>query len=294
MAQTPPTEFTVRKFNINSMQKNRACIFIGGSGTGKSSLVTAVLYHNRDIPAGIVCSGTELGDPHFAKFIPDIFIYNDWAPDKVEDLIQVQQRRKKAIDAIDVNIEYCKRNRRLDDVKALEARKAREMVAMRKFIIIDDCMYKPQITRSSTMRLLCMNGRHYGILTLITVQYAISLDIALRGNAGYIFICREPIVSYRKKIYESFVGMLPNFHMFERVMDATTQNFECLVVDRTTRSTKPEDNLFWFRAEKEYNFRIGSDRLWQYHRQNYDPEHEEKAHRERKARKQQGLVRKGK
>ena len=288
------SEFTIRKFDIANMQKNRACIFIGGSGTGKSSLLTAVLYHNRDIPAGIVCSGTEFGDPHFGKFIPDIFIYNDFAPEKIEDLIEIQQRRKKALESIESNIEYCRRNRRHEDMKALELRHKKEVAAMRKFVVIDDCMYKSGITRSPTMRKLFMNGRHFGILVLLTVQYAISIDISLRGNAGYIFICREPIVNYRRKIYDNFVGMLPSFAIFERVMNATTQNYECLVVDRTTKSTRPEDGIFWFKAQPSYDFRIGNERLWAYHRNNYDPHHEERANRERKAKRENGLIRKGK
>ena len=58
------------------------------------------------------------------------------------------------------------------------------------------------------------------------------------------------------------------------------------------RSTNAEDALFWYKAASSYNFRIGSDRLWLYHRDNYDKNHDERALRERKAKRNAGVVRK--
>ena len=161
---------------------------------------------------------------------------------------------------------------------------------MRKFVIIDDLMFKGGISRNDTIRKLFMNGRHWGILACLTIQYCMSLDIALRGNAGYVFVCRESIISYRRKLFESFLGMLPSFAVFEKVMDACTQNYECLVLDRTARSTRVEDCLFWYRAAPSYEFRIGSPRLWAYHRQHYDLNHDERRMREAHAKRNAAAV----
>lgn len=292
MAKATDFEYNIRRFDINTMDKTRSCVFIGGSGTGKSHLVTSVLHANRDIPAGIVMSGTEEGDPYWRQFVPDLFIYNDWKPEKLEELIEIQKRAKRAIESLDAEIEYCRRNGRSEDVARLRRTKAFKLNKMRKFIIIDDLMFKGGISRAESIRKLFMNGRHWQIMTMLTVQYCMSLDIALRGNAGYIFVCREPIISYRKKIYESFLGMLPSFAVFEKVMDACTQNFECLVLDRTSRSTRVEDCLFWYKADAHHSFRIGDERLWAYHRSHYDPNHEERLAKDAKARRERGVVRK--
>lgn len=283
-------DYKIQKFDIASMDRSRSCIFIGGSGTGKSQLVTSVLHANRDIPAGIVMSGTENGDPYWSRFVPDLFIYDDWKPEKLEDLIDIQRRSKRKVDSIETEIEYCKRNGRRADVERLERKRKEAMLAMRKFVIIDDLMFKPALTRSEVMKKLFMNGRHWGILACLTIQYCMSLDISLRGNAGYVFVCRENIVSYRKKIYDNFLGMLPNFAVFEKVMDACTQNYECIVLDRTARSTRVEDCIFWYKAAPAYDFRIGSDRMWAYHRANYDRNYEERDMRERKAKREAGIV----
>lgn len=292
MSKQADFEYNIRRFEIGKMDKTRSCVFIGGSGTGKSHLVTSVLHANKDIPAGIVMSGTEEGDPYWRNFVPDLFIYNDWKPEKLEELIEIQKKAKRGIELLEQEIEYCVRNRRHEDVNRLRRLKAQRLQQMRKFIIIDDLMFKGGISRAESIRKLFMNGRHWQIMTMLTVQYCMSLDIALRGNAGYIFVCREPIISYRKKIYESFLGMLPSFQVFEKVMDTCTQNFECLVLDRTSRSTKVEECLFWYKAEPSYNFRIGDDRLWSYHRNHYDPNHEERLAKEAKAKRERGVVRK--
>jgi hypothetical protein len=285
-------EYNIRKFDTDNMDCTRSAIFIGGSGTGKSKAVTSILYHNRDIPAGIVMSGTEEGDPYWSRYVPDLFIYNGWEPDKLEELIDIQKRKKKALEQIEVNIEYCRKNNRHEDVVALENKKKREEKNMRKFVIIDDCMFQSGISRTETLRKIFMNGRHWNIFVMLTIQYCMGLDIALRGNAGYVFVCRENIISYRRKIYESFLGMLPSFAVFEKVMDSCTQNYELLVLDRTVKSTNPEDALFWYKAQPSYTFKIGSERLWQYHRDNYDKNHDEKALRERRAKRNSGIIRK--
>jgi len=58
--------------------------------------------------------------------------------------------------------------------------------------------------------------------------------------------------------------------MFFQVMDSCTENYECLVFDNTGRSNRIEDNVFWYKAPIRRNFRIGSDAMWQYHRQHYN------------------------
>ena len=163
---------------------------------------------------------------------------------------------------------------------------------MRKFILLDDLMFKGGITRSDVIKKLFMNGRHWSILTMLTIQYSISLDISVRGSTGYVFICRENIKSYRKKLYESFVGMLPSLAVFEKIMDACTTDHSCLVVDRTSTSPNVEDCLFWYKAAPRYEFRIGSPAMWAYHRLHFDPTHDERAMKEERARREAGIVRK--
>lgn len=47
----------LRKFDPSKMADDKVCVFIGKRGTGKSTLVTDILWHKKHIPAGIAMSG---------------------------------------------------------------------------------------------------------------------------------------------------------------------------------------------------------------------------------------------
>jgi hypothetical protein len=87
---------------------------------------------------------------------------------------------------------------------------------------------------------------------------------------------RENIISNRRRIYDNYAGMFPTFDAFCQVMDQCTQNYECLVIDNTSQSSKLEDCIFWYKADIHPEFRIGAPEFWQ-HSANYyrDKEEEE-------------------
>ena len=56
-------------------------------------------------------------------------------------------------------------------------------------------------------------------------------------------------------------------------MDSCTENYECLVLDNTSKSNKISDCVFWYKAPIRKNFRVGSPMFWQYHQRHYNPRH---------------------
>ena len=62
--------------------------------------------------------------------------------------------------------------------------------------------------------------------------------------------------------------------MFNQVMNACTENYDCLVLDNTSKSNKIQDCVFWYKASIRKNFRIGSAEMWNYHKKNYNPKYE--------------------
>ena len=95
-----------------------------------------------------------------------------------------------------------------------------------------------------------------------------SIPPALRSNVDFIFILRENIIGNRKRLYEHYAGMFPSFEIFCQVMDQCTENFECLVIDNTTKSNKIEDMVFWYKADEHPPFKIGAPSFWEYHSNN--------------------------
>ena len=138
----------------------------------------------------------------------------------------------------------------------------------RCFLILDDCLYDNTWAKDKWMRSVFMNGRHYKMLFLLTMQYALGVPPNLRTNVDYVFILRENYVSNRKRLYEHYAGMFPTFEMFCQVMDQCTENYECLVINNNAKSNKLTDQVFWYKAEPHDDFKIGAPSFWEYSEKN--------------------------
>jgi hypothetical protein len=136
------------------------------------------------------------------------------------------------------------------------------MIDPRTFVILDDCLYDNSWSRDKLMRLLFMNGRHWKVMLIITMQYPLGIPPTLRTNIDYVFILREPYLTNRKRIWENFASMFPTLESFSSVMDQTTENYECLVINNNSKSNKLQDQIFWYKAENHPSFRLGSKEFW--------------------------------
>lgn len=224
--------------------KGPVIIMLGKRNTGKSYLVRDILYHHQDIPIGSVISGTESGNGFYSELVPKIFIHEEYNTVLIE---KVLLRQKKVMKQVKNEIEiYNKTN-----------------IDPRAFLIMDDCLYDQSWTRDKLMRLLFMNGRHWKIMLIITMQYPLGIPPNLRTNIDFVFILREPYLSNRKRIWENYASMFPTLESFCAVMDQTTENFECLVINNNSQSNKLNDQVFWYKAEPRPSFKLGSKEYWE-------------------------------
>ena len=139
----------------------------------------------------------------------------------------------------------------------------RSSIDPRAFVILDDCLYDNTWARDKLMRLLFMNGRHWKIMLVITMQYPLGVPPNLRTNIDYTFILREPYINNRKRIYENFAGMFTTFESFCQVMDQCTENYECLVIANNAKSNRLEDQIFWYKATSHNDFKLGAKEFWE-------------------------------
>lgn len=56
-------------------------------------------------------------------------------------------------------------------------------------------------------------------------------------------------------------------------MDSCTENYECLVLDNTSKSNRIEDCVFWYKAKIRKNFKVGAPQYWQTHKKMFNPKH---------------------
>ena len=244
------TEISLKKFNINEIKHDKVVVLIGKRETGKSFLVKDILYNHSSIPVGQVISGTEAANQFYGKMVPPVFIHGEYKPEIISNILK---RQKMAIDKINQS-------------------GGGSSIDPRAFLILDDCLYDQSWIKNPDVRSLFMNGRHYKILFILTMQYALGIPPNLRTNIDYVFILRENYVSNRKRLYEHYAGMFPSFEMFCQVMDQCTENYECLVINNNAKSNKLVDQVFWYKAEPHSDFQIGAPQFWKYSKENYTSE----------------------
>ena len=68
--------------------------------------------------------------------------------------------------------------------------------------------------------------------------------------------------------------MFPDFNTFCQAMDATTENYECMVIHNNAKSNKIEDQVFWYKAEDHEDFKMCSKEFWQYSNNNFNNDSE--------------------
>jgi hypothetical protein len=240
----------LRKFNMRdisfkpSENKGPVIVLIGRRDTGKSYLVQDLLFYHQDIPIGTVISGTEAGNGFYAQHIPKLFIHDEYNTAIIENILK---RQKNVLKQVKKEFENYKKSN----------------IDPRAFVILDDCLYDASWTKDKLMRLLFMNGRHWKIMLIITMQYPLGIPPNLRTNIDYVFILREPYIANRKRIWENYAGMFPTFESFCQVMDQCTENYECLVINNNSKSNKLHDQIFWYKAESHGPFKLGSKEFWE-------------------------------
>jgi hypothetical protein len=252
----------LKKFDMRSISfkpnenKGPVVVLIGKRDTGKSFLVRDLLYYQQEIPIGTVISGTEEGNGFYGKMVPKLFVHNEYNTAIIENILKRQRTVLKQIK------------------KEMEAYK-RSTIDPRAFVILDDCLYDNTWARDKMMRLLFMNGRHWKVMLVITMQYPLGIPPTLRTNIDYVFILRENYIANRRRIYENYAGMFPTFESFCQVMDQCTENYECLVINNNSKSNKLHDQVFWYKADNHGDFRLGSKEFWELSKGMKDDDEEE-------------------
>lgn len=249
----------LRKFNPKEIENKRvdpnqgpaSILLIGSKRTGKTFLIADLMYYFRKIPAGMIVTGSEGSYEKFAEFFPKTFIFDEINDDLIKKMENIVKRQRKL-------------------------RKQRVQGDYSSLMLFDDCGYDKKVVNKKIIQGMFMNGRQWRIHLMMAVQYCKSVPPTLRTNADYIFILREPSIEERKKLWREYAGIIPKFEIFSEIMDKCTENYKCVVIDRTTNSNKIEDNIFWYKARSpSRKFKVGSKELWNYHNKHYKSEDEE-------------------
>ena len=246
----------LRKFDMTEIDDDKVIVLIGKRDTGKSFLVKDLLYYHQDIPIGTVISGTEAANSFYGSIFPSLFIHGEFNQNIISNFL----KRQKLV---------------VNQMNKEKSHNGETKIDPRGVLILDDCLYDNSWVKDVNVRSLFMNGRHYKIMFVITMQYALGIPPNLRTNIDYVFILRENYVSNRKRLYDHYAGMFSSFEVFCQVMDQCTENYECLVVNNNAKSNKIEDQVFWYKADPHNDFIMGAPEFWQHHSENFNDDYDD-------------------
>ena len=252
------SNLNLKKFDMSSIKKGSIIVFIAKRNTGKSFLVKDCLYYKRDIPIGTVISATEGCNRFYGDgLMPSLFIHEEYKPEIIANLVKRQE----------VVTKKCEHQMKLYGKSNIDPH---------AFLVLDDMMFDASIwLKDINIKKIFMNGRHFKLTFLLTMQYALGLSTSMRSQCDYIFLGKETIHSNRRRLYEHYAGMFPTFEIFCQVLNQCTENYEFLVIDNTSRSSDLSSQVFWYKADTHPPFRIGAPEFWQYHNNNYTEQDEE-------------------
>lgn len=263
----------IKRFNPSILEMRRirgsppTIVVIGKRASGKSTLIKDLMYYMRDIPMFVAMSETEEGNGYYSKFIHPLCVHGEYKQNIVSDLIRKQRTKMKKCIKAGINPD--------------------ERPDLGMGLLLDDCGYDRGIMKQKEMRLLFMNGRHWKICFIVSLQYMMGMPPDLRTNIDFVFCLRENIANNQKKLYDNFFGCFKKFSHFQDTFNAFTNNYECLVLDNTSKSTRIEDCVFSYKATPNLDYRLGSPELWRYmdtiYNKNYDMEDDDEIDRRKES-----------
>lgn len=213
--------------------------------TGKSSLIASLLYAKKHIfPVALAFSGSEDSNGFYNKLLPGSFVFNEYNEDQIKSFV----RRQKIAKA------------HLPNPWAV--------------ILLDDCTDDPKIFNTPLQHGMFKRGRHFSMLYIISLQYALDIKPVIRINIDGTFILREPNLKIRRVLYENYAGCVPDFNLFCELMDKLTDEWSALYVHNQSSSTNWEDNIYWYKADLiDPNWKFGSKDYHEFHEQRYNPDY---------------------
>lgn len=213
---------------------------VGKRNRGKSHILIQMakeIDQERLLPKAIVLSSTDGVTGFFRKYFNPSFIYGDFNEDTLEKILSVQR-------------------------KAVSQNKDPRKTGL--LLIIDDSGFDKNFFASRVWRELVMNGRHYGITTLVALQDIGSFTPAVRAQLDYVVCLNESFTNGLDRLYRWIFGTYESLAEFKKAHEVITRNYGAHVFDNISQGGNDE-KILWYRASHPLpRFKFGSSEYQAY------------------------------
>lgn len=243
-------KFQIVEFKLSKMVQDPSIVMIAKRGSGKSFITRDIIHHYRHIPGGVVIAPTDRMNSFYKYFFPDLYIHYDI---KETILKKILLRQSMMIE------------------KERDKKKLGRKVDPSGILIMDDCLArKKSWAKDESIMEILMNGRHYRLTYILTMQTPLGITPDLRLNFDYVFLLKEDSTINKKKLWDNYASMFPSLGAFEKVFSKCTEDYRSMVIDNRKPSDSIQQKVFWFKA-KDRKFSFGSKTFRNLHKKYYDP-----------------------
>lgn len=242
----------IKRFDLRMLGPNATICVIAKRGSGKSVLVKNLLdYYKSKIPVGMIIAPTDRMNCFYGEFVPDMYVHYEYQPDVIETFLTRQ----------DLMIQKYK-----------EKKSKSKFVDPRAFLVMDDCLSsKGSWLKDVSLKKVFMDGRHYKLVYILTMQFSLGIPPDLRSNFDYVFLLAEDMVNNKKRLYDNYAGMFRKFKSFETVFDTLTANYGCMVLSNRGKRKTMFEKMFWFKADPKVEIeKFGCSQYRGFHNANYN------------------------
>jgi len=222
-----PPEYRIKKLDVQHAPNMDHIVIIGKRATGKSTLARDIVSTKYPNIPGVVVDPSNPNHPHpYASLVPSPIIHNESLNEEQEIIKCLLERQKLAL------------QKQLSD----------NAYDPRAYLVLDSCFYVPRWSQHPSMRKLLTNSRQLHTSIIITLQYPSRYENM--DSADYVFMFKERSTSERRRFFDYFGGIFPDYATFESILDQCTSDpYSCLVISTHSTSTKLEDHVFWYKVD---------------------------------------------
>lgn len=246
----------IEEFSLKSMVQNAIICIIAKRNSGKSWIVRSLLNHYRDVPAGIIICPTDKMSNFYDSIIPSLYVHYEYSSLTISEILNRQEAMLLKYN------EYLKKDKVVDP---------------RAFIVMDDCLADVKVwATDQNIKELFLNGRHYKILFILTMQHCLGIKPDLRDNIDYVFLLKNNKIGEQKKIWTNYAGIFPTFTAFRQVYNELTKDYGAMVINNKGGDEFIE-TIFYFKAKKIEKILVGCRQYNKAHANNFDKDWRRKA-----------------